>query len=94
MEIDTTHRRGPLFEEEKQRRRANRLCLYCGGPGHIAVNCPHRPKRQVNQIVARTSGHLKQVICHILFFISWRNVKKCHISTDFGKGEPHAYGIS
>ena len=52
MEIDTTRRRGPLSEEEKQRRRANRLCLYCGGPGHIAVNCPHRPRRQVNQIVA------------------------------------------
>ena len=41
-----------------------------------------------------TSGQLKQVICRILFFISWRNVKKCHISTDFGKGEPHAYGVS
>ena len=52
MEIDTTCRRGPLSEEEKQRRRANRLCLYCGGPGHIAVNYPHRPRRQVNQIVA------------------------------------------
>jgi uncharacterized protein len=52
MEIDTTRRRGPLSDEEKQRRRANRLCLYCGGPGHIAINCPHRPRRQVNQITA------------------------------------------
>ena len=52
MEIDTISRRGPLSEEEKQRRRANRLYLYCGGPGHIVVNCPHRPRRQVNQIVA------------------------------------------
>ena len=51
MEIDTTRCRGPLSEEEKQRCRANRLCLYCGGPGHIAVKCPHRPRRQVNQIV-------------------------------------------
>ena len=58
MEIDTTRRRGPLYEEEKQRRRANRLCLYCGGAGHIAVNCPHRPKRQVNQIVA-SSNYIK-----------------------------------
>jgi hypothetical protein len=39
-----------LPEAEKQRRRANRLCLYCGGPGHIAIHCPHRPKRQVNQV--------------------------------------------
>ena len=58
MEIDTTRRRGPLSEEEKQRCRANRLCLYCGGPGHIVVNCPHRPKRQVNQIVA-SSNYIK-----------------------------------
>ena len=55
MEIDTTRRRGPLSEEEKLRRRANRLCLYCGGPGHIVVNCPHRPRRQVNQIVASSN---------------------------------------
>ena len=56
IEIDTTRRRGSLPKEEKQRRRANRLCLYCGGPGHIAVNCPHRPKRQVNQITASTNS--------------------------------------
>ena len=45
MEIDTMRRRGPLSEEEKQRRCANRLCLYCGGLGHIAINCPLRPRR-------------------------------------------------
>ena len=56
MEIDTTRRRGLLSEEEKQRCRTNRLCLYCGGPGHIAVNCPHRPRRQVNQIVASSDS--------------------------------------
>ena len=51
MEIDAAHRRGPLSEAEKQRRRANRLCLYCGGPGHIAIHCPHRPRtRQLNQV--------------------------------------------
>ena len=50
MEIDMTRRRGPLSDEEKQRRRANRLCLYCGGPGHIAIHCPHRPRRQVHHI--------------------------------------------
>ena len=55
MEIDTTRRHGALSKEEKQRHRANRLCLYCGGPRHIAVNCPHRPRRQVNQIVASSN---------------------------------------
>ena len=54
--LTTTHRRRPLSEEEKQRPRANRLCLYCGGPGHIAVNCPHRPRRKVNQIAASTNS--------------------------------------
>ncbi len=51
MEINAARRRGPLSDVEKQRRRANRLCLYCGGPGHIAIHCPHRPRtRQVNQV--------------------------------------------
>ena len=57
MEIDVTRRRGPLSEAEKQRRRANRLCLYCGGPGHIAITCPHRPKRQVNQVSISENLH-------------------------------------
>ena len=56
MEIDTTRRRGPLLEKEKQQRQANQLCLYCDGSGHIAVNCPHRPRRQVNQIAASTNS--------------------------------------
>ena len=54
MEINTTRRRGPLSEEEDQRSRANRLCLYCCGPWHIAVNCPHSPRIQVNQVVVST----------------------------------------
>ena len=50
MEIDITQSLWPLSEAEKRRHRANRLCLYCGGLGHIAITCPHRPKRQVNQV--------------------------------------------
>ena len=51
MGIDATHRRGPLFEVEKQWRRANWLCLYGGGLGHIVIHCPHHPwTRQVNQV--------------------------------------------
>ncbi|KAH7278834.1 hypothetical protein KP509_38G058100 [Ceratopteris richardii] len=37
MQIDVT-RFQPLTPQEKQRRRDNKLCLYCGNPGHIAVN--------------------------------------------------------
>jgi hypothetical protein len=33
-------RRGKLSNEEKTRRRANNLCLFCGDSGHYASNCP------------------------------------------------------
>lgn len=46
MEIDaigsTTvkkHPRGPLSQDEKDRRRREGLCLYCGRSGHLALNC-------------------------------------------------------
>ena len=34
--MDMSKNRGPIPEAEKQRRRANRLCLYCGESGHFA----------------------------------------------------------
>ena len=52
MEIESTQRQWPLSDATKQWRRAHRLCLYCGGPRHIAVNCPHKPRRQVYQVSA------------------------------------------
>ena len=66
MEIEATGRRGPLSDEEKQRRRANRLCLYCGGLGHIAINCPNRPKRQVNQILTTNPIRISENNVHSL----------------------------
>ncbi|CAD6915114.1 unnamed protein product [Tilletia caries] len=45
MQIDATQRRGPLMEAEKQRRRDNNLCLYCGGANHIANACPVKNSR-------------------------------------------------
>ena len=50
MEIETTQCCGPLSGAEKQRRRVNRLCLYCGGPRHIVMNFPHKPRRRVNEV--------------------------------------------
>jgi hypothetical protein len=44
MEIDATHHQGPLSNAKKQQRWANQLCLYYGGPGHIAITYPHNPK--------------------------------------------------
>jgi len=47
IEIATTQprrtrgqKRGKLTQQERQRRMANQLCLYCGKPGHIASSCP------------------------------------------------------
>jgi hypothetical protein len=35
-----------LSEEEKERRRKNGLCLYCGLPGHISFDCPARQSKE------------------------------------------------
>lgn len=52
MDIEATiSKRGPLTAEEKERRRRNNLCMYCGKPGHFALNCPVRP----SSCVAATS---------------------------------------
>ncbi|KAE8227723.1 hypothetical protein CF326_g7372 [Tilletia indica] len=45
MQLDASQRRGPLTEAEKQRRRDNNLCLYCGGSGHMANSCPVKTSR-------------------------------------------------
>ncbi|OMJ17348.1 hypothetical protein AYI70_g6035 [Smittium culicis] len=46
MEIEGTNTRRTLTPEEKQRRRDNKLCLYCGNPGHIVKTCPLREQTQ------------------------------------------------
>ena len=40
MVLGSTQVRGPLSDEEKERRRRNNLCLYCGHAGHKVVDCP------------------------------------------------------
>ena len=35
---------GRLTQEEKDRRRHENLCGYCGAPGHFAANCPKRSR--------------------------------------------------
>ena len=53
MQIDRVVR-GPLSEAEKQRRRGANLCLYCGGPGHIARGCPVKPPTQSENFSGRS----------------------------------------
>uniref|UniRef100_A0A8C2FDM1 Uncharacterized protein n=1 Tax=Cyprinus carpio TaxID=7962 RepID=A0A8C2FDM1_CYPCA len=38
MQINSYH----LTAEERHRRMSNRLCLYCGAPGHQRITCPSR----------------------------------------------------
>lgn len=37
-------RRGPLTDQEKERRRREGLCLYCGQAGHALDTCPVAPR--------------------------------------------------
>ncbi len=43
MQIDTSRVR-KLTEEEKERRRMEHLCFYCGGKDHNLNNCPLKPQ--------------------------------------------------
>lgn len=45
MEIGS-QRRSPLTDQEKQRRRSNNLCMYCGDSGHDAFTCPRKTTRR------------------------------------------------
>lgn len=56
MDLSAGRVRGPLTDEEKQRRRAQNLCLYCGGPGHVARLCPRRPQTPGAPIVGHAAS--------------------------------------
>ena len=54
MEIDAM-RRGPLTAEEKDRRRKNGLCFYCGQGKHLARDCPNMSEQKKKALVAKAS---------------------------------------
>lgn len=45
MEVDAVKIRGPLSQEEKDRRRREGLCLYRGTGKHMADVCPNKTER-------------------------------------------------
>ena len=45
-------RHGPLTPAERARRAAQGLCMYCGGPGHFAAECPARPVARPARVAA------------------------------------------
>uniref|UniRef100_A0A9Q8P547 Retrotransposon-derived protein PEG10 n=1 Tax=Passalora fulva TaxID=5499 RepID=A0A9Q8P547_PASFU len=50
---------GKLTPEEKLRRRQAGLCTYCGGPGHIAANCPQLAARNARNPVRGAVGAIE-----------------------------------
>jgi hypothetical protein len=40
--VSATPGKGPVSTAEKDRRRRNRLCHYCGENGHFVLNCPNK----------------------------------------------------
>lgn len=46
--------RARLTTEERERRFKERLCLYCGEPGHILATCPIRPSQTCLSRVSST----------------------------------------
>ncbi len=45
-----------ISEEERERRIRQRLCLYCGLPGHLRASCPTRPSRNPAAVSATSNS--------------------------------------
>ena len=45
MQVDALRR--SLSISEKERRLAENLCLYCGEPGHFAIECPNKIRKTI-----------------------------------------------
>ncbi len=54
MQVGMTH----LTSEERERRRRENLCLYCGLPGHMRISCPTRPTSRGSSLVSANSSIL------------------------------------
>lgn len=53
MEVDAVKFRGPLTQDEKDRRRRLNLCMYCGGAGHNADTCSNKSAKAKKRDAAR-----------------------------------------
>ena len=45
-----------LSEKQREYRRKNNLCMYCGGPGHVAPECPIAPRNASHSARADASA--------------------------------------
>ncbi len=54
MQVGVTH----LTSEERERRRRENLCLYCGLHGHMRISCPTRPAYRGSSLVSSNPSTL------------------------------------
>lgn len=52
-----------LTPEERNHRIIQRLCLYCGQPGHMRSSCPSRPVSKEQQSVSHTANTFSSEMC-------------------------------
>jgi hypothetical protein len=56
MQLDNVSHRGPLSQEEKDRRVRDGCCKYCGEKGHFVDTCPKKPKRSVHAVTSNSDS--------------------------------------
>ena len=47
--------RGPLTNEERERRKREKLCLYCASPDHMVHECPNVPDKSDKKATGRAT---------------------------------------
>ena len=50
-----SRKRGPIDQNEKDRRRDNNFCMYCGNPGHWASTCSLKKNKTSNRPPAQAT---------------------------------------
>ena len=63
--------RPSLTPEERQRRRVNNLCLYCGGPSHYVRNCPLKLRKCLSMSPSHTD-FITQPASHLALSVSFQ----------------------
>ncbi len=63
MELDAAYVQGPISEAEKERRKKNGLCSYCGEDGHFWKACPRRSshKHTVNGVSVKVLNQSSKI---------------------------------
>jgi len=62
----TSFRRGKLSPKERECRFKEKLCMYCGKPGHIATNCNlgKRPRTSLRQMDSTPEDNMDKMSIH------------------------------